>query len=282
MDIDPEVQQAIKNQQKLQEEFFKAYEARIQQEEARVKAENKMYYDIAKDWTALNPELPKNGLELIAHALRFQYSKKDTNEETKKLATFIPETVRNLFSDYTPAFPLNLPTGNISLDQVKLVVSMTKDLLFTPRSKLGTLPKAFSIGWDEYFEMWNAIPKTIDLFTVEYVENRYHPATTSSGFAICEQTIKLHSIFESEYKKYIERFNKDPLNKIRKNKPLKFLDYVGTVSKLEYVSSKPWIAFKTKFPKETIEKTIQTILDYATMKSLKLQIPKEIGTYLDS
>lgn len=278
IDIDPEAQQALKNQKKLQEDFFRAYEARIQQEAAKVKAQNKFYYDRAKNWTALNTETPKNGLEFAAQSLRFQYSQRDINEEQKKLASVIPSTVRNLFSDYSPAFPLK----NITVEGVKSTISLAKDLLFTPRSKAGSLEKVFAIGWDEYFEIWKAYPKTIDLCTAEYVENHYHPSCTTSIYTICQQSIRLYLIFDSEYKKYVERFNKDPLNKIRKNKPLNFPDYVGTISKLETVTSEPWLAFKAKFSKEILEKTEKNIIDYATMKSLKLEIPKEVEAYLNS
>lgn len=278
IDVDPRAQQAIRNQKKLQEDFLKAYDARRRQEAARVDAQNRIMYETAEIWTQINPETPKTGLELAAQAFRLSYNRRNITAESKQLAEAIPDAVNSFFTDYSPVLPVN----NIDVHTVRLVISVTKDLMFTPRSKCKTIQKSAQIGWDEYFDLWKAYPKTIDLLTPEYVASRYHPVSTAGLYNVSQYVHSAINFYAIEYQKYVERFNKDPLNKVRKNQPLKFWDYVGTKTRWDSVTSNAWTAFKKKFPQKTIDKTKQAIIDYATMKTLKLQLPKEVESYLNS
>lgn len=88
--------------------------------------------------------------------------------------------------------------------------------------------------------------------------------------------------FKRMYDKDVELFYKDPLNKVKHNKPIDYWTYVSRHTDRGSAQAKSYNAFYKKFGKETVEKVKRAVIDYVTMKTNKVVLPSEVEKYLNS
>ncbi len=248
---------------------------------ARLNAQDKAIFEHAKRWTECTPTPPKNMMELVAQRYRVIYADQNLNQESKKLASYVTSGVYSLFVEGSTLTPYQYA----SLDTVVYWTCFVKEAMFAPFSKYKNIDisKISKITLSEYFEMWRATSKTADLLTMEYVKMNYHPCKIGETTVAPVFSQKLLITLNNDYNNhYLVQFNKDPLNKVRKNKPMDFWTYVSQATEYQNVTSPSIKIFLKKFSEEDIEKTKQAMCDYIQFKSSKINLPKKVEKYLNS
>lgn len=262
----------------LQKEWA-TYQSALQKYAERVQMQDKQYYDAAVQWTKVNQTSPTTAMELFAQALR------NANDMGYFSLTgqFRKDILEAVIAQFFDAYTLTMSVNNLSAREVSQSISLYKQALFSPRSQYKNIKPVTPISWEDSFALWKATPKTIELLDPDYVRKGYHPANIGNlTILVTLATIKAKSTEESAYKDYVTRFNKDPMNRMKGNKPLSLNEFLKSQLEVSYAQAESRNAFVRKFNEDTRAKVRQSITDYAMMKTNKLELPDEVAEYLNS
>lgn len=262
----------------LQKEW-NTYQSALQKYAQRVQAQDKQNYDAAVQWTKVNPTPPTTAMELFAQSLRNANELGFFSSTGKFRKDFLEATISHFFDAHT----LTMSVNNMSARETSQTLNILKQAVFSPRSQYKNLQQATATSWEDSFALWNATPKTIELLDPEYVRKGYHPASIGNlGLFVTLATVKAKLTEESDYKDYVTRFNKDPMNRMKGNKPQSLNEYLKSHLETSYSKAESRDAFVRKFSEDTIAKVRQSLADYAMMKTNKLELPPEVVEYLNS
>ena len=267
---DPKVQKELDKRWSQISDVLKSYQE-------RVAAEDRIAYLAAEKWTKVNPNTPKNMLEFLAQSARYSYSNRDT-PDAKAIAENVEAGIQVLFMEFTPITTFQ---GTKITDALTMADTM-KEALFTPKSNYKNIKKVFKLPLSDYFEIWNAYPNTIDLLDPEYVKKEYHPVYVGSQYVIFSYSQAQFNALREKYDEAVEAFYKDPLNKVKNNKPIDYWQYANKFVDVDISEVKSFKTFSDKFGQETVNTVRDAVINYATMKTNKLELPPEVEKYLNS
>lgn len=151
---DPEVQKELNDR-------WNQVSSILQDYQNRVVAQDRAIFELAKTWTKLNPNTPKNAMELLAQCGRLFYANR-TNPNAVELSNSAEAGVGSLFNEYTPVVP--------TVDTNLTVANTFKEAVFLPRSNYKNLTKLDNPSISDNFEIWAAYPNTVDLLSPDYVK----------------------------------------------------------------------------------------------------------------